>query len=68
LIVLQRRENWLHVYDFGRVYTPLLLVLAMDAVRTMRLSGVLPLAMLLPRLLMTTGSQALGIARAIGSQ
>ena len=63
-IFLQRNDHWIHVYDFGRVYTPLLIFLAVQWWRSW--VWVLPAVCMLPRIALALGTQVAGIARAIG--
>lgn len=60
-IFLQRTDHWLHVYDFGRVYTPLLLFLGLDGLRRKSWAAVTPLLCMLPRIGMQFGHQILGV-------
>lgn len=59
----QRPDQWWQVFDFGRVYTPLLLLLAAQALRTRQVYWVAPWLMMLPRVAMQFAPQALGIVR-----
>lgn len=65
-VVLQRTDQWQNVYDFGRVYTPLLLLLAALAARQRKLWLVGPVALMLPRIAIQFVPQVLGILRWIG--
>ena len=65
-VVLQRTDHWQNVYDFGRVYTPLLLLLASLAVRQRKLWLLVPVALMLPRIAAQFVPQVLGIVRWIG--
>lgn len=68
-IVVQRPENWGEVYDFGRVFTPLLLFLLLDWLaapdwrRWRAWIPALPLIVMLPRLGMPLIPQLEGILR-----
>jgi hypothetical protein len=64
-LALQRPDLWQNVYNFGRLYTPLLLLLAGVAalVRTPWL--LLPVAMMSPRIAIQLAPQALGVLRSI---
>jgi hypothetical protein len=64
-VFLQRPDNWLQVYDFGRVYSPLLVVLAMRAVGGGSRWGLLPLALMAPSLALQTSGQVTGILRGL---
>jgi hypothetical protein len=61
-IVLQRTGHWQNVYDFGRVYTPLLAALAAMWLSTRNFWLLAPGALMLPRIAMQLAPQALGIA------
>ena len=63
-VLLQIPEIWAHVFAFGRVYTPLLLFLALHAIFSRSWPFVLPLILVVPRTAMEFGTQILGIAHA----
>jgi hypothetical protein len=69
-LVFQRPDHWQNVYDFGRVYTPLLLCLYAIGAERRNPWLLLPVAMLLPRIAIQLAPQVLGIihwmARSIG--
>jgi hypothetical protein len=60
-LILQKTDHWLHVYDYGRVYSPMLLFLAMNGLRRQSWAAALPFALILPRIAMQFGGQILGI-------
>ena len=60
-IMLQRQDHWVHVYDYGRVYGPLILFAAADSLRARSVLGFLPALMMLPRVLIQWMPQVLGI-------
>ena len=60
-LVVQRTDHWQNVYDFGRVYTPVLLCLAALGAQYRRPWLLTPVAMMLPRLAIQLAPQALGI-------
>jgi hypothetical protein len=62
-LVLQRTDHWQNVYDFGRVYTPVLLCLSAIAAQYRNPWLLTPLAMMLPRLAMQLAPQMLGVMR-----
>lgn len=64
-VFMQRPDNWLQVYDFGRVYSPLLLVLAMLALQRRGRWGFVPLALMGPSMVMQTSRQMTGILRGL---
>jgi hypothetical protein len=66
-VLLQRRDHWDHVFDFGRVYSPLLVLLILDGLRG---SFPLPLALaptllMLPRVGTQLASQAVGVVKGL---
>lgn len=61
----QRPDQWRQVFDFGRVYTPLLLLLAIEAMRRRRWYLAAPWLMMLPRVAMQFAPQIEGVARAL---
>ena len=60
-LVLQRADLWLNVYDFGRLYSPVLVCLSGIAPQTRNPWLLLPVAMMLPRIAIQLTPQALGI-------
>jgi hypothetical protein len=60
-LVFQRPDHWQNVYDFGRVYTPVLLCLAAIGAERRNAWLLLPVAMLLPRIAIQLAPQMLGI-------
>lgn len=64
-IFLQRPDNWLQVYDFGRVYSPLFIVLAMRALAGGSPWGLLPLALMAPSMALQTSGQVRGILQGL---
>lgn len=64
-IFLQRTDHWLNVYDFGRVYTPLLLCLAAGAAQYRKPGLLVPAAMMLPKLAIQITPQFLGVIHRI---
>ena len=60
-LVIQRPDHWQNVYDFGRVYTPVLLCLAAIGAERRNPWLLLPVAMLLPRIAIQLAPQVLGI-------
>jgi len=49
-LFLQREDHWQQVYDYGRVYSPMLAVLVVEGFRRRSWLLVAPLALMLPRL------------------
>jgi len=64
-VIYQRPEHWLHVYDYGRVYSPVLLLLGFQGLRRHSWLAILPLSMMLPRIGMQFGAQVLGALHAL---
>ncbi len=60
-VVFQRPDHWQNVYDFGRVYTPVLLCLSGVAATHRNLWLLMPVALLLPRIAIQFTPQALGV-------
>jgi hypothetical protein len=60
-LVVQRVDHWGHVFDFGRVYSPLLVFLLADSLRTRRLVNLAPVLLMYPRILLQLGSQIVGV-------
>ena len=69
-LFVQRPDHWHHVFDFGRVYSPLLFFLVVDA-KTRGSVSLSPTALMYPRIALQLGSQVVGVvvgaARALGS-
>ncbi|MDQ6679149.1 MAG: hypothetical protein M3Z09_17850 [Acidobacteriota bacterium] len=62
-LVMQRTDHWLNVYDFGRVYTPMLICLSAAAAQYRKLWLLTPVAMMMPRLAIQLAPQVLGVIR-----
>jgi hypothetical protein len=62
-LLLQRPDHWLNVYDYGRVYSPLLVCLAAVGARRRTPWLLAPMAMMLPRIAIQWTPQILGILR-----
>ena len=62
---LKLPEMWTDAYSYGRVVSPLLLLLAMEGIRTKSHILVLPLLMVTVRVVLQLAPQAWGIARGI---
>lgn len=63
-LMSQRADQWLFVYDYGRVYSPLLLLLLWRGLREGRGLMALPLLLMWPRILLEMTMQVVGILRA----
>jgi hypothetical protein len=62
-LMIQRTDHWQNVYDFGRVYTPLLLCLAAVAAQYRKPWLLAPVGMILPRVAVQLTPQFLGVLR-----
>ena len=62
-ILVQRPANWTQVYDFGRVFTPLLIFVGLDWFESSSLMPVLPILLILPRVGLQLVPQIEGILR-----
>jgi hypothetical protein len=62
-VVVQRTDHWQNVYDFGRVYTPLLVCLGALAAQGRNGWLLAPVAMMLPRVAIQFAPQVLGVVR-----
>ncbi|HLY18950.1 MAG TPA: hypothetical protein VKR61_17085 [Bryobacteraceae bacterium] len=60
-VLLQRNEIWAHVYDYGRVYSPVLVFLGLASFERRPWIALVPLALMLPRIGMQLGGQILGV-------
>jgi hypothetical protein len=65
LALSQRTDHWGHVFDYGRVYTPLLILLAVQGLRSRQVGWLLPWLMVVPRVGMQFAPQLLGVAQAL---
>jgi len=59
-LILQQTDHWLHVYDYGRVYSPVLLFLGLQSLQRQSYLAGLPMLLMLPRIAMQFGPQILG--------
>jgi hypothetical protein len=64
-IFSQRPDQWQQVFDFGRVYTPLLLLLAVQAMRRRQMYWLAPWLMMTPRVAMQFAPQVAAVARSL---
>lgn len=65
-VLIQRPDNWLHVYDYGRVYSPLLILLGLRGLEDRRIwPSLLATFMMLLRLSVELATLVLGILRAL---
>jgi hypothetical protein len=64
-VVSQRADQWLFVYDYGRVYAPLAVLLLLRGLREGRWLMALPVVLMWPRILLETTMQVVGILRAL---
>jgi hypothetical protein len=63
-VVSQRADQWLFVYDYGRVYAPLLVLLLLRGLRERRALMAVPLVLMWPRILLELTMQIVGVLRA----
>jgi hypothetical protein len=61
----QRPDNWIHVYDFGRVYSPLLMLLALEGAARGERRWVVPWCLLEPRLLFQLTGPAMATVKGL---
>ena len=64
-VVLQRTDVWQTVYNYGRIFTPLVLLVAVSWLPRRRWLAALPVLLMAPRLLMQYGRQLQGISDAL---
>jgi hypothetical protein len=64
-VLVQRPDNWLHVYDYGRVYSPLLLLLALRGLEKKDGWTIVPLLAMWPRICVELAMQAVGALRGL---
>jgi hypothetical protein len=64
-VVFQQSQMWDHVYHYGRVFTPVLVFLAIQAMKRKSAVWLAPSLMIVPRIAMQLAPQAIGIARAV---
>ncbi len=64
-IFVQRGDVWMTVYNYGRIFSPLLLLVALGWMPRNRWLAAAPLLLVVPRVLIQYGRQVEGIARAI---
>jgi len=57
--------DWLETYDYGRIFSPALALLALRGMETGTWSWCLPLLLILPRIALQFGSQVYGVLRGI---
>ncbi|MGA3025140.1 MAG: hypothetical protein ABSF98_10240 [Bryobacteraceae bacterium] len=66
-VLPQRTDEWQNVYGFGRAWSPLLLFLAVEALRRRSVAWLLPWALMVPRLAIQIAPQALGAIKALAA-
>lgn len=62
-VILQKPDIWMHVYDYGRIYSPVLLFLGLLAFERRSWAAIVPMAMMLPRIGMQLWPQVMGVFR-----
>lgn len=60
-LILQKTDHWTNVYDFGRIYTPVLLFLGMQSLQRRSWAVLVPMTMIWLRIGMQLWSQILGV-------
>ena len=58
-------DLWIHVFGYGRILSPMLLLLALHSLAARRHLFFIPLLLVLPRVLCQFAPQALGIVRGV---
>lgn len=64
-VFVQRTDVWETVFNYGRIFTPLLLLVAVGWMPQRPKLAVLPMVLMAPRLLMQYGNQVRGVANAV---
>ena len=64
-VFTQRPDNWAHVYDYGRVYSPLLLLLALEGLARRDARWAAPWLLMEPRLLWQLSGPAAAALRGL---
>ena len=64
-LLVQRPDHWIAAHDYGRVYSPLFVLLALDALTRGTAWPLLPVALVWPRLALEMRGEALGVLRGI---
>ena len=64
-LVVWRPGDWLEAYDYGRILTPLALLIAVDSLASRQWIGLAPMCMLLPRCGLQMGLQVLGVCKGL---
>jgi len=64
-VFAQRPDNWAHVYDYGRVYSPLLILLALDGLAPRDARRAAPWLLMEPRLLWQLSGPAAAALRGL---
>jgi len=64
-VLLWPLNEWVTVYDYGRLLSPLLIFLALQGVRSRKWIWLAPLAMVIPRIAIQLAPQFIGVARGL---
>jgi hypothetical protein len=64
-IIFQKNDIWSHVYNYGRVYSPVLLFLGLCGIERRSWAALAPMALILPRIGMQMEAQIEGIVKAL---
>lgn len=63
-LLLQKFDIWTNVYGYGRVYSPVVLLLGLRSIERRSWAALAPLALMLPRIGMQLSSELAGMMRA----
>jgi hypothetical protein len=64
-VLVQRPDHWHSAHDYGRVYSPLLVILALHGLMRGTAWPLLPMGLVWPRLALEMRGEVLGVARGI---
>lgn len=64
-LFINHADVWNEAFSFARVFSPLLLMIALDGAETRRIVAFLPLLLIVPRIVMQFGPQMVGVARGL---
>jgi hypothetical protein len=64
-IVVQRPDHWYAAHDYGRVYSPLLVILGLEALARGSAWPLLPIGLVWPRLALEMRGEVMGVVRGI---
>jgi hypothetical protein len=64
-VFINEADVWTEAFSFARVFSPLLLMVAVDGAETRRVVALVPLLLIVPRILMQFGPQITGLTRGL---